>query len=144
MPFLKKRVFAALGKTLSLTKLTSCLINCHKPWSLINLVLINSPEWGIDFCLLDRTAAEIAFSVCHTHRGTQSLFVITLRFYFTHPIWTWITYKWGNGIKTTLEVGSVSPASVNRAWAFPAKALPSEKVSFEWDETLKRKMGKRN
>ena len=44
MPFLKKRVFAALGKTLSLTKLTSCLINCHKPWSLINLVLINSPE----------------------------------------------------------------------------------------------------
>lgn len=44
MSFLKKRVFAALGKTLSLTKLTSCLINGHKPQSLINLVLINSPE----------------------------------------------------------------------------------------------------
>lgn len=44
MPFLKRRVFAALGKTLSLTKLTSCLINCPKPGSLINLVLIDSPE----------------------------------------------------------------------------------------------------
>lgn len=44
--------------TRALTKLTTCLINYRKPWSLINLLRINTLEWGIDFCRLN------FFSVC--------------------------------------------------------------------------------
>lgn len=102
MSFLKKRVFAAVGKTLSWTKLTSCLINRHKPWVLINLVLINSPQWDIDFCLLERQPLESLF-LSATHTVTQSFCLFTLRFCFPPPTWAGSSQtndNWANGIKS--------------------------------------------
>lgn len=47
--FSKEEGICCCRENSALTKLTGSLINYYKPWSLINLVLINTLEWGIDF-----------------------------------------------------------------------------------------------